>query len=211
MTGLGADGVAGGGAAAGAAGAASASRLRTGPEVALDMSIVYVPGRVGYGGAVLTRRRRAPEIMDDPNVDRAQLARSLRFIRAVNRRLGGASAALGHLRRWSAEWPPESVIRVIDIGTGSADIPLAITRWARQSGRRVEITAVDNHPTTLALAREHVNEEPGIDRGVFHASKSDRISMISEPTGLSRRPNPVRSSKINSKILLILSKNQSSV
>lgn len=112
---------------------------------------------------MLTRRRRAPELMDDPDVDRVDLDRSLQFIRMVNRRLGGAGAAVRHLARWSTQWPAGETIRVIDIGTGSADIPLAITRWARRAGRRVHVTGIDLHPTTLQLAREHVGEVPNIE------------------------------------------------
>jgi hypothetical protein len=101
--------------------------------------------------------------MDDPDVDRADLDRSLRFIRMVNRRLGGTSAAVRHLARWSAQWPADATIRVVDIGTGSADIPLAITRWAQRAGRRVHVTGVDLHATTLELAREHVGEVRNIE------------------------------------------------
>ncbi|MHC4217467.1 MAG: methyltransferase domain-containing protein [Planctomycetota bacterium] len=112
---------------------------------------------------MLTRRRRVPELMDDPEVDQAALDCSLRYIRMVNRRLGGASAALGHLERWSHEWPDDRTIRVIDIGTGSGDIPLAITRWAARSGRRVHVTGVDLHPKTLRLARAHVGDRADIE------------------------------------------------
>ncbi|MHC4710331.1 MAG: methyltransferase domain-containing protein, partial [Planctomycetota bacterium] len=112
---------------------------------------------------MLTRRRRAPEMMDDPDVDRTDLDRSLRFIRMVNRRLGGAGAVVRHLARWSSRWPAGETIRVIDIGTGSADIPLAITRWAQRAGHRVHVTGVDRHATTLQLAREHVGEVPSIE------------------------------------------------
>ncbi len=101
--------------------------------------------------------------MDDPAVDRGQLEESLRFIQAVNRRLGGTAAALGHLQRWSAARPPGEVLRLVDLGTGSADIPLAIVRWARARGRRVRVTAIDAHPTTLELAREHVGGDPDIE------------------------------------------------
>jgi Methyltransferase domain len=111
----------------------------------------------------LTRRCRRAELMDDPGVERGQLDRSLRFIRGVNRRLGGTGAALGHLRRWSAGWPADRTVTILDVGTGSADIPLAIARWARQAGRDVRITAVDAHPTTLALARELVGDRPEIE------------------------------------------------
>ncbi|MHC4080789.1 MAG: methyltransferase domain-containing protein [Planctomycetota bacterium] len=112
---------------------------------------------------MLTQRRRAPELMDDPDVDRKELERSLRFIRMVNRRLGGAGAPVRHLERWSTQWPAGETIRVIDIGTGSGDIPLAISRWAQRAGRRVHVTGVDLHATTLKLAREHVGEVPNIE------------------------------------------------
>jgi ubiquinone/menaquinone biosynthesis C-methylase UbiE len=101
--------------------------------------------------------------MDDPGVGRDDLDHSLRFIRMINRRLGGTSAAVRYFRRWSNRWPASETIRVIDIGTGSADIPLAITRWARWSGRDVRVTGVDLHPETLRLAREHVGARPDIE------------------------------------------------
>ncbi len=55
------------------------------------------------------------------------------------------------------------MIRVIDLGTGSADIPLAIVRWARGAGLHVQVTAVDAHQTTLDLAREQVGDDPDIE------------------------------------------------
>lgn len=110
----------------------------------------------------LTKRTITAEHMDEPGIDRGELAMTLRFIRFVNRRLGGAGAALRHLARWSRGWPVERPLRILDVATGSADIPLAIAEWARRAGRRVHITAIDRHPTTLALAREHVGEREDI-------------------------------------------------
>lgn len=112
---------------------------------------------------VLTARRRVDELMDDPGVDREELAQALAFIRRVNRRLGGVSAALGHLDRWSAQWQRDGEIRILDVGTGSADIPLAIARWARRRGHRVHITGVDLHETTIELARRHVAGEQAVE------------------------------------------------
>ncbi len=45
--------------------------------------------------------------MDDPGADRAALSESLRFIRFVNRRLGGTTAALRYLKRWNAGRDPD--------------------------------------------------------------------------------------------------------
>lgn len=104
----------------------------------------------------ITARRLSHEHMDNPDASREQLDEALRFIRIVNRRLGGTAAALDQFKRWSRDWDASATIRILDIGTGSADIPLAIAQWAESCGHRVQITAVDLHPVTLELARHHI-------------------------------------------------------
>lgn len=111
----------------------------------------------------MPRSESLTEWMDDPAVDARQLASSLGFIRRVNRFLGGSAAVLYHLRRWSRRWPTvataeaeQKPITMLDVATGSADIPLAICRWAHRAGQRVEILGLDLHPTTLALAQQHI-------------------------------------------------------
>lgn len=98
-----------------------------------------------------------PELMDDPDVPRGELDRSLRFIRAVNRWLGGRAALLGPLNAWSRRWRGGETVTLLDVATGSADLPLAAAAWATHRGHDLRITAIDNHATTLELAREHVN------------------------------------------------------
>src|SRR5262245_10491006 len=108
---------------------------------------------------MLTRRIVTPEHMDDPAATRDEQATALRFLRMVNARLGGAQAAIRHLRRWSHAWPASAPIRILDVATGSADIPVAMARWARNARLRVHITAIDRHPVTLDLAREFVRQQ----------------------------------------------------
>src|SRR5204863_9236637 len=83
----------------------------------------------------------------------------------VNARLGGTAAALWHFKRWAQSWAasPHQTIRILDIGAGSADIPLAIAQWAQRQHHRVHITAVDLHPITLELARQHIGERNDIE------------------------------------------------
>lgn len=109
------------------------------------------------------RRRLTPERMDDPAIPRDELAASLQFVRAINRNFGGARAAIVPLARWSRRWPRDRPISVLDVATGSADIPLAMRRWAERRGFDVRITAIDAHETTLALAREHIGSAAGIE------------------------------------------------
>ncbi len=68
-------------------------------------------------------------------------------------------------------------LRIIDVATGSADIPLAICRWAARTGRQVRITAVDANPTTLELAREHVDDRAEIE--LVHA---DALQLMDQFT-----------------------------
>jgi ubiquinone/menaquinone biosynthesis C-methylase UbiE len=92
--------------------------------------------------------------MDEPGQDPEELGRSLADLRHVNRWLGGYRVVLHHLGGLVARHP-RPVVRVLDIATGSADIPLKVAAWARRKGIRMEIVATDLHPTTLEWARRH--------------------------------------------------------
>lgn len=104
-----------------------------------------------------------PERMDDPAADREELRAALSYIRGVNRWLGGTGALLRLLRTWSACWPRNRPVRLLDIGTGSGDIPLAARRWADSAGVDLRVTGVDLHQTTLDLARDHVAGATGVE------------------------------------------------
>ncbi|MDY7109345.1 MAG: methyltransferase domain-containing protein, partial [Planctomycetota bacterium] len=112
---------------------------------------------------MLTRRIIEPERMDDPRADPAELATALRFLAFINRRLGGVPAVLGAFRRWSGDWPAGATIRILDVGAGACDIPLALARWAARDGRRVHITALERHETILALARRRLGDRADIE------------------------------------------------
>jgi ubiquinone/menaquinone biosynthesis C-methylase UbiE len=47
----------------------------------------------------------------------------------------------------------DSPISIIDVGTGAADIPVALLAEARRRGRRLEVVAVDARPEVLEAAR----------------------------------------------------------
>jgi SAM-dependent methyltransferase len=100
----------------------------------------------------LRHRQRQIEWMDRADADPRQLARSLAFIRRVNRWLGYTRATLAHLERFSRHWRPGQKIRIIDLATGSADIPRAILRWADRRGFDISVVAIDRHAVTARAA-----------------------------------------------------------
>lgn len=107
----------------------------------------------------MKRAQHAPELLDQPDHDAAELARSLDHVAQVNRWLGGSRALLKHLLPFLADATSTSIL---DIGTGSADVPRQIVDWARKHGRSVQIKATDIHPQMQALAAARCASYPEI-------------------------------------------------
>src|SRR3984893_19179081 len=70
-------------------------------------------------------------------------------IEKLNRRFGGYDLIHHFLRRWIA--PGESV-SLLDLCTGSGDIPRCIADWSRAKNSIIRIHAVDFQPSTLSIA-----------------------------------------------------------
>jgi ubiquinone/menaquinone biosynthesis C-methylase UbiE len=104
----------------------------------------------------LRQRCRSEEWMDDPNADPAELERSLLFIRRVNALFGYTRSTLRHLDRFADRWNRGETIRILDVATGSADVPLAVLRWAKKRGHDVHIIGLDLHAKTVEAARQEV-------------------------------------------------------
>jgi 2-polyprenyl-3-methyl-5-hydroxy-6-metoxy-1,4-benzoquinol methylase len=79
------------------------------------------------------------------------LERDLVRIRQLNRWFGSYRLVLGFIRRWIR---PDEKLRVVDLATGSGDIPRLIVDYARQISAKVEIDALDWQPATLEIARK---------------------------------------------------------
>jgi 2-polyprenyl-3-methyl-5-hydroxy-6-metoxy-1,4-benzoquinol methylase len=90
------------------------------------------------------------EIMDRPQPVSPELERDLKNIRALNRYLGSYWLVSRFVRRWIK---PGEHVRMVDLATGSGDIPRLIVDLARKIGAKVEIDALDRQSATLKIAR----------------------------------------------------------
>jgi SAM-dependent methyltransferase len=91
------------------------------------------------------------ELMDQLDASPAELTQSLADIARLNR-IGATHAIQEHVAPFFARQPAGQPLRILDVGTGAADIPLAIARWARQQAYSVRIVALELHPTILRYA-----------------------------------------------------------
>ena len=91
------------------------------------------------------------EMMDRPQPVSPELERDLERIRQLNRWFGSYRLVLSFIRRWIR---PGARLRIVDLATGSGDIPRLIVDYSRSIGAVVEITAIDRQPATLEVARK---------------------------------------------------------
>lgn len=89
--------------------------------------------------------------MDRPQPVSEELISDLRNLRALNRYFGSYRLMRHFLRRWIL---PNDQLRVLDLATGSGDIPRMTIDFARRRGARLEIDAVDFQQSTVQIARE---------------------------------------------------------
>ena len=113
--------------------------------------------------AGLDSRVDVPELIDTAPASRPSMRRALAFLAFTNRWCGGSRLIVRHLERWAPRWPAASdTISVLDVGTGTADIPRALVRWARSRGQRLTVTGLDQVAPIVDLARERVGRYPEI-------------------------------------------------
>jgi ubiquinone/menaquinone biosynthesis C-methylase UbiE len=92
------------------------------------------------------------ELLDGPLDDPVALAGNLRDLRRINRWLGGVELSRRALAALVGR--RSEMVSFLDVGTGAADIPLALARSAGSEGHPpLSITAIDSRPEVVEAAR----------------------------------------------------------
>src|SRR5262245_2008519 len=148
------------------------------------------------------------ELLDGPLDDLDAVAGNLRDLRRVNRLLGGTRLSRLAIERLCPGGVP---LELLDVGTGGADIPVALLADAARHGRWLRVTALDSRPEVLAgarVARPAIAEIPGLELlvadgrslpypdGAFdvahssmvvhHLDRADAVALLREMARVSR-------------------------
>ena len=102
-------------------------------------------------------RATAEEFLDRPDCDPALAAASYRFMERVNGSFGGIRIVRNYVAAETALRPVPSPLRILDIGSGSCDIPLAVSRWARANGISLHFTCLEKAGPAVDIARRHLD------------------------------------------------------
>jgi ubiquinone/menaquinone biosynthesis C-methylase UbiE len=108
------------------------------------------------------KRSNEAELMDGSDYSTDELVENLADLRRVNRYLGGQSALTRRLFPMIESLDSREV-RLLDIGTGSADIPQMIVRWARARGIDLDFVVLDLNEIAAREARMLTSGYPEID------------------------------------------------
>jgi hypothetical protein len=103
---------------------------------------------------VFDSRATAMELLDLPDCDPALAAASYRFMETVNYSFGGIRLVRRFLAAETAGRHACVPLRILDIGSGSCDIPLAVIRWARACGIPLHFTCLETAGYAIDIARE---------------------------------------------------------
>ena len=109
------------------------------------------------------------EFLDRPDCNPALAAASYRFMEKVNRNFGGIRIVQRFLAKETAGRHAGVPFRILDIGSGSCDIPLAVSRWAHAND-------IPLHFTCLEMA----GHAAGIARGQLARAGNPAVQLLQE-------------------------------
>jgi SAM-dependent methyltransferase len=145
------------------------------------------------------------EMMDRPQPVSPELERDLERLRQLNRWFGSYRLLSTFIRRWII---PDAKMRVVDLATGSGDIPRLLVDYARMIRAQIEIDAIDQQAATLEIARSLSAKYPEISYhaanilewecaqgydialcslALHHFSDDDAVKLLQRCRGLSKR------------------------
>ncbi len=116
--------------------------------------------------------------MDRPQPVSPELVSDLRNLRALNRYFGSHRLIRHFLRRWIQ---PNDNFRVLDLATGSGDIPRLVVEFARKSRATVQVEAVDFQKSTIEIARQLSAGFPEIsyhDADIHHFGENGGYDIV---------------------------------
>jgi len=105
----------------------------------------------------IPRQSQAAEWMDGDQYSDQDLDASLRDLYRINRYLGGHAVVIQNLSRL-VKVKKLNRFSILDVATGSGDIPLEIVKWGRKQGYGISVLGIDKNLKTIEIARKSAKD-----------------------------------------------------
>ncbi len=115
------------------------------------------------------RRSAQAEWMDTADFDPRVAAQSFRFIQVVNRFFGGTWLVKRFIAQAAQRHPPGRTLKILDIGSGSCDIPVALCQWAAPQDIDLAFVCVEASALAVELAQKRLAGLPHLPVRLVHA------------------------------------------
>ncbi len=107
---------------------------------------------------MFNERAKGEEFLDRPDCDPELAAMSYRFMETINRNFGGIRVVRRFLAAEAARRTPGSPLRILDIGSGSCDIPLALSLWGQAHALPLDFTCLEMAGPAARIARAKLEQ-----------------------------------------------------
>ncbi len=101
------------------------------------------------------KRAEVLELIDSPDCPASLVRANHKFMEYVNKLLGGTTVVKKFVKAESLCLNKKS-LKILDIGSGSCDIALDVSRWCRRCGFEVKFTCIESSSYAVEMAREKI-------------------------------------------------------
>jgi len=115
--------------------------------------------------------------MDGP-LDEQVLRDNLRDLMRVNRYLGGIRLSTQAVERLLSRTSVDEHVRLLDIGTGAGDIPIALIDRLAEHGRTMTVHAIDTREEMIAFAERRAGDRADLTFAV--STVGDRLPFADD-------------------------------
>jgi hypothetical protein len=105
----------------------------------------------------LARRHREPEIQDQPDLASELLWQALAGLESINSWSRSLYVLWPRIRTLGRQM--KRPLRVLDIATGAADVPISLWHLARREKLALQVEACDRNPRTVSYAQHRAREK----------------------------------------------------
>ncbi len=105
---------------------------------------------------LMNREVERQEIIDGPGASIKILEKSYALMEEVNRYYGGSYVICSFLKKEysSGRITGGKPTRILDLGSGSCDLPAAVIKWGKKNGREIEYTCLETQQAAIDRARK---------------------------------------------------------